>query len=87
MFTITMKLLTRSIYIDSEYTQVIIVGGGVSGLVAAKVSSNKINYVLIEAQNYLGVRVQTIDAASNLFIDMGAQFVIGVKSELYKFYK
>ncbi|UJR19656.1 hypothetical protein I4U23_022791 [Adineta vaga] len=67
-----------------EYTQVIIVGGGVAGLAAAKTLGTSIKYVLIEAQDYLGGRVLTVDAAPNLAVDMGAQYVLGDKSSLYK---
>ncbi|CAF1377521.1 unnamed protein product [Adineta steineri] len=66
-----------------ESTQVIIVGGGVAGLAAAKNLGTGIKYVLIEAQNYLGGRILTVDAAPDLFIDMGAQYVLGNKSALY----
>ena len=45
-----------------ESVQVVIVGGGVAGLAAAKTLGSKVSYVLIEAQNYLGGRVNTIDA-------------------------
>lgn len=45
-----------------ESVQVVIVGGGVAGLAAAKTLGSEVSYVLIEAQNYLGGRVNTIDA-------------------------
>ena len=47
-----------------EYAQVIIVGGGVSGLAAAKTLGHAVKYVLIEAQDYLGGRVFTVDAGT-----------------------
>ncbi|CAF1140308.1 unnamed protein product [Adineta ricciae] len=67
-----------------EYAQVIIVGGGISGLAAAKTLGHAVKYVLIEAQDYLGGRVLTVDAAPDLAVDMGAQYVLGDKSALYK---
>ena len=45
-----------------ESTQVVIVGGGVAGLSAAKTLGSDIKYILIEAQNYLGGRILTVDA-------------------------
>lgn len=47
-----------------ESTQVIIVGGGVAGLSAAKTLGADVNYILIEAQNYLGGRILTVDAGN-----------------------
>lgn len=49
---------------NMEYAQVIIVGGGVSGLAAAKTLGHAVKYVLIEAQDYLGGRVFTVDAGT-----------------------
>lgn len=45
-----------------DFAQVIIVGGGVAGLAAAKTLGRNVNYVIIEAQSYLGGRVHTVDA-------------------------
>lgn len=47
-----------------ESVQVVIVGGGVAGLAAAKTLGFTVSYILIEAQNYLGGRIQTIDAGN-----------------------
>ena len=47
-----------------EFAQVVIVGGGVAGLAAAKTLGSEVKYVLVEAQNYLGGRILTVDAGS-----------------------
>lgn len=60
-----------------EFVKVVIVGGGVAGLGAAKTLDSKVDYLLVEAQDYLGGRIHTVDAASNAVIDLGAQFVHG----------
>jgi protoporphyrinogen oxidase len=45
-----------------ETVKVIIVGGGAAGLGAAKTLGSNVNYLLIEAQDYLGGRIRTVDA-------------------------
>jgi protoporphyrinogen oxidase len=45
-----------------ESVKVIIVGGGAAGLGAAKTLGANVDYLLIEAQDYLGGRIRTIDA-------------------------
>jgi protoporphyrinogen oxidase len=49
-----------------EFAQVVIVGGGVAGLAAAKTLGSDVSYVLVEAQNYLGGRILTVDAGNVL---------------------
>lgn len=53
-----------------ESVKVIIVGGGVAGLGAAKVLGSHVNYLIIEAQNYLGGRIFTVDAGLYLFLSI-----------------
>ncbi|CAF1271176.1 unnamed protein product [Adineta steineri] len=65
-----------------EYRKVIIVGGGVAGLGAAKTLGPNVNYLLIEAQDYLGGRILTIDAAENVAVDVGAQFIHGKEKNI-----
>jgi len=50
-----------------ESVKVIIVGGGAAGLGAAKTLGSDVNYLLIEAQNYLGGRIYTVDAGCFFF--------------------
>lgn len=45
-----------------EFVKVIIVGGGVAGLGAAKTLNSKVDFLLIEGQDYLGGRIRTVDA-------------------------
>ena len=47
-----------------ESTKVLIVGGGVAGLAAAKTLGADVNYILVEAQHYLGGRILTVDASN-----------------------
>lgn len=46
------------------FVDVSIVEGGVEGLATAKTLGNKLSYVLIEVQNYLGGRVHTINTGN-----------------------
>ena len=45
-----------------EFAKVIIVGGGAAGLGAAKALGAATNYLLLEAADYLGGRIRTVDA-------------------------
>lgn len=45
-----------------EFVKVVVVGGGVAGLGAAKTLDSKVDYLLVEAQDYLGGRIHTVDA-------------------------
>jgi protoporphyrinogen oxidase len=62
-----------------EFIKVIIVGGGVAGLAAAKTLGPNVNYLLIEAQDYLGGRIHTVDAGCSSF------FCSYYKNNLYTF--
>ncbi len=45
-----------------EYVKVIIVGSGAAGLGAAKRLGSNVDYLILEAQDYIGGRIRTIDA-------------------------
>ena len=53
-----------------ESVKVIIVGGGVAGLGAAKTLGSHIDYLLLEAQDYLGGRIRTVDAGLYSFLSI-----------------
>ena len=48
-----------------ETVKVVIVGGGAAGLAAAKTLGAQVDYLLLEAQDYLGGRIRTVDAGSS----------------------
>ncbi|CAF5088844.1 unnamed protein product, partial [Rotaria magnacalcarata] len=60
-----------------ESVKVVIVGGGAAGLGAAKTLGPDVNYLLIEAQDYIGGRIRTVDAAPDAVVDLGAQYIHG----------
>ena len=47
-----------------QSVKVVIVGGGAAGLGAAKTLGLHVDYLLVEAQNYLGGRIRTVDVGS-----------------------
>lgn len=55
-----------------EFFKVIVVGGGAAGLAAAHALAEKVDFVLLEGNDYLGGRIRTVDAGltrnPNLFI-------------------
>ena len=60
-----------------EFAQVIVVGGGAAGLGAAKTLGASTDYLLLEAADYLGGRIRTIDAgccSSSLSIHVSCSF-------------
>lgn len=64
-------------------TKLVIVGAGIAGLAAAKTidEANFKDYLLIEAQNKIGGRIQSIPW-NKAWIECGAQFVHGDQSQL-----
>ena len=45
-----------------DFVKVLIVGGGAAGLAAAKTLGSSIDFCLVEASDYLGGRIRTVDA-------------------------
>lgn len=66
------------VYASSKAQKVIVIGAGLSGLMAAyRLMQNKVEVVLLEAQNRIGGRIftHTIDEESGLNIELGAEWV------------
>ena len=60
---------------------ILIIGAGISGLTAAKVlTSHGLNVILLEARDRVGGRIYSLKLEDGSFIEMGAQFVHGVKN-------
>jgi monoamine oxidase len=57
----TSTLSFQALLTMRQHVNVLIVGGGISGLAAGKVlSKDDINFLIVEAQDYLGGRVNTV---------------------------
>ena len=74
ILTCTTPILAANI-VDSNLYDVIVVGGGVSGLSAMSllVKGGKVNTLLLEGGNRLGGRAYTIPFGTNGNIELGAQ--------------
>jgi monoamine oxidase len=67
---------------------IIIIGGGISGLVAARSLSRKYNVVLLEALRRFGGRIHTIKKeGTNQHLEGGAEFIHGSALETIKLLK
>ncbi|KAK0084928.1 hypothetical protein PV325_006130 [Microctonus aethiopoides] len=70
---------------EVDKTSLVIIGAGIAGLAAAKAleDENFDDYIILEAQNYIGGRIRSIPWNNN-WIEEGAQFLHGDKSEFAK---
>ena len=67
-----------------EFVKVLIVGGGAAGLAAAKTfESNGIDYVLLEAQDYLGGRIRTVDAGFSTDFEQRISLIFTRKKNVF----
>ena len=75
LFTSLPFLTAVTVANDPNLYDVIVVGGGISGLSTMfnLAKSGKVNTLLIEGANRLGGRVYTIPFGSNSHIELGAQ--------------
>lgn len=69
----------------------IILGAGIAGLGAAKVlKSSKINFIVLEAQNRVGGRINTVEMKTlkgngkKIYVDSGAQWIHGRNNKFYE---
>jgi len=66
---------------NTDKPTIIIIGAGLAGLTAAKaLTQHGINVILIEARERIGGRIQSIQLNDDFFIELGAQFVHGIKN-------
>lgn len=80
-FTITGSLLSRFERLHSSPPSVIVIGGGISGIAAARSLSNaSFKVTLLESRSRLGGRVHT-DYSFGCPVDMGASWLHGVCNE------
>jgi protoporphyrinogen oxidase len=67
-----------------EFFKIIVVGGGAAGLGAAKTLRAATNYVLLEAADYLGGRIRTVDAGCcsySRFVHPSCSFLLAVDEQ------
>eukprot|EP00049_Salpingoeca_infusionum_P011414 m.198503 g.198503 ORF g.198503 m.198503 type:complete len:229 (+) comp14922_c0_seq12:219-905(+) len=71
---------------DIGVVDVLIIGGGASGLAAAKkLSSTDLSYIVLEADSRLGGRIRPLSGfADGLGLEAGANYLHGFGSVLYK---
>jgi monoamine oxidase len=83
LFIFTLSLASFSLstqtttVVDPNLYDVIVVGGGVSGLstMSALAKAGKVNTLLIEGANRLGGRAYTIPFGNNGHLELGAQVI------------
>nr|XP_018903435.1 PREDICTED: spermine oxidase-like [Bemisia tabaci] len=73
-----------SYYSKVQHVNTAIIGGGMAGLGAAvTLEKNNVDYVILEAQNHLGGRIQSINEGSTV-MELGAQWLHGTENGLYQ---
>ncbi|OIJ16804.1 hypothetical protein BKP37_04540 [Anaerobacillus alkalilacustris] len=70
---------------NTHEVDVIIIGAGLSGLSAAlKLAKQKLSFVVLEARDRPGGRIESLRAEANIPIDIGAQWISGKHLRLKK---
>ncbi|CAF1013393.1 unnamed protein product [Adineta steineri] len=68
---------------NTSSTKVLIIGGGISGLEAARLlQQNGIQTLVLEARNRTGGRIWSIRSKNGLMLDMGARYIHGIRGSI-----
>lgn len=66
---------------QNDKPSIIVIGSGISGIAAAKeLTSHGFNVLLIEARDRIGGRVHSVELGKGQFIELGAQYIHGIKN-------
>lgn len=69
-----------------NHYEAIVLGGGIAGLGAGQVFKKaNLNFVILEGQNRMGGRINTVDLGNSLKVDAGAQWLHSHNNELFDF--
>ncbi|MBS0286346.1 MAG: NAD(P)/FAD-dependent oxidoreductase [Proteobacteria bacterium] len=66
---------------NKDEPTILIIGAGLSGLTAAKeLTTHGLNVILVEARERVGGRIHSVKLPNGAYIELGAQFVHGIKN-------
>lgn len=67
--------------VNNDKPTILVIGAGLSGLTAAKeITQHGLNVILVEARERVGGRIHSIQLNDGSFIELGAQFIHGIKN-------